>query len=138
MVLWVTHVCVAGVRAESRCLVLAWFECRRMPLNVVGGVRGVWSWRRAGARRRGGGCEGLAFDVSGSAGGGVSVSVNVTICHCNKYPFITCSRAVFECEDPTRVESYFSLRTLTDHKVVTVITGSQDTFLLQKGKADRS
>ena len=121
MVLWVTHVCVAGVRAESRCLVLAWFECRRMPLNVVGGVRGVWSWRRAGARRRGGGCEGLAFDVSGSAGGGVSVSVNVTICHCNKYPFITCSRAVFECEDPTRVESYFSLRTLTDHKVVTLV-----------------
>jgi hypothetical protein len=47
VVLWVTHVSVAGVRTESRCLVLAWFECRRMPLNVVGGVRGGWSWRRA-------------------------------------------------------------------------------------------
>ena len=69
---------------------------------AVCGVCGV------GGAGRGGCCEGLAFDVSGSAGGGVSVSVNVTICHCNKYPFITCSRAVFECEVPTRVESYFS------------------------------
>ena len=34
-------------------------------------------------RRRGGGCEGLALDVSGSAGGGVNASVNVTICRCN-------------------------------------------------------
>ncbi len=39
---------VAGVRAESCCLVLAWFECCRMPLNVVGGER-VWRWRRAAA-----------------------------------------------------------------------------------------
>ena len=109
-----------------------------MPLNVVGGMRAVRGVCSVGGAGCGGGCEGLAFDVSGSAGGGVSVSVNVTICHCNKYPFITCSRVVFECEDPTRVELYFGLRTLTDHKVVTVITGSQDTFLLQKGKADRS
>ena len=94
-----------------------------MPLNVVGGVRAVCGVCSVGGAGRGGGCEGLTFDVSGSAGGGVSVSVNVTICHCNKYPFITCSRVVFECEVPTRVESYFSLRTLTDHKVVTLGVG---------------
>ena len=138
MVLWVTHVSVAGVRTESRCLVLAWFECCRMPLNVVGGVRGVWSWRRAGARRRGGGCEGLAFVVSGSAGGGVSVSVNVTICHCNKYPFITCSRAVFECEVPTRVESYFSSENFDGSQGRHSNYWISRHFSLAKGKAGHS
>lgn len=47
--MWVTHAGVAGVRAEALCLVSAWFECCRMPLNVVGGVRGVWRWQRGGA-----------------------------------------------------------------------------------------
>ena len=38
----------------------------------------------------------------------LAVWLFVTFYHLNKYPFITCSRAVFECEVPTRVESYFS------------------------------
>ena len=64
MVVWVTHVCVAGVRAESRCLVLARFDecasCPAMPLNVVGGAchtgscgvtaTGMTVWRAAAAR----------------------------------------------------------------------------------------
>ena len=136
--MWVTHVCVAGVRAEPRCLVLAWFECCRMPLNVGGGVRAVCGVCGVGGAGRGGCCEGLAFDVSGSAGGGVSVSVNVTICHCNKYPFITCSRAVFECEVPTRVESYFSSENFDGSQGRHSNYWISRHFSFAKGKAGRS
>ena len=91
MVIWVTHVWVAGVRAESLCLVLA-------GLNVAHAVECRWRCARCVAlasRRRAGGCEGLALCVSGSAGGSVGECLFVTICHCSKYAFIVvrCQRA---------------------------------------------
>jgi hypothetical protein len=62
----------------------------------------------------------------------------VTFSHLSKYPFITCSE--WYLSEGFRLEwsRKSVLRTLTDHKVVTVITGSQDAFLYQKKKAGRS
>ena len=75
--------------------------CRGIPLhaqdlNVVWIMTGgelAAAARGAAAARLSEGEEALRREC-GSAGGSVRVSVNVTICHCSKYPFINRFRSV--------------------------------------------